>query len=250
MTTTPAKDRPSGPRGLPLIGSASQVGQGLFGFITENARTYGDVVYFEIVNEPFYQLNHPDDIESVLVENNQQFNKGRLNQELLNPVVGTGLFTSEGETWRNQRHLIQPLFHPNQIAMYGNIMTECIERMLDEWSDEKRIDVHEAMKGLTLEIVARALLGVDIRRDIRSIGRTSTSFSGTSIVPRISSFRPGHRHPGIDGTDGRSPSWNPSLIGSSPSDEPELMVPISCRRCLRPRTNAASGCVLDSYGTK
>lgn len=43
--------------------------------------------------------------------------------------------------------------------------------MLDEWSDEKRIDVHEAMKGLTLEIVARALLGVDIRRDIRSIGR-------------------------------------------------------------------------------
>lgn len=172
MTTTPKKDRPPGPRGLPLIGNAGQAGRGLFEFITENARTYGDVVYFEIVNEPFYQLNHPDDIESVLVENNQQFSKGHLNRELLNPVFGTGLFTSERETWRDQRHLIQPLFHPDQIAVYGNIMTECTERMLDEWSDEKRIDVHEAMKGFTLEIVARALFGVDIRRDIRSIGRT------------------------------------------------------------------------------
>lgn len=110
---------------MPLIGSASQAGQDYFEFITENARTYSDVVYFEIVNEPFYQLNHPDDIESVLVENNQQFSKGHLNQELLNPVVGTGLFTSEGETWRDQRHHIQPLFHLDQIAMYGNIMTEC-----------------------------------------------------------------------------------------------------------------------------
>lgn len=50
-------------------------------------------------------------------------------------------------------------------------MTKCTERMLNEWSDEKQLDVHEAMKGLTLEIVARSLLGVDIRRDIRTIGR-------------------------------------------------------------------------------
>lgn len=70
MQSTPTIDRPPGPRGLPLIGSASQAGRDFFEFITENARTYGDIVYFEIVNEPFYQLNHPDDIESVLVENN------------------------------------------------------------------------------------------------------------------------------------------------------------------------------------
>lgn len=171
ITTHPTKDRPPGPRGLPLIGSASRAGQDFFGFITENARTYGDVVYFEIINEQFYQLNHPDDIESVLVENNQQFAKGHLNQELLAPVLGTGLFTSEGETWRNQRHRIQPLFHPDRITVYGDIMLECTERMLEEWADKKQINVHEAMKGLTLEIVAQALLGVDIRRDIRSIGR-------------------------------------------------------------------------------
>lgn len=171
MQSTPKKDRPPGPRGVPLIGSASQAAQDYFEFITENARKYGDVVYFEIVNEPFFQLNHPDDIESVLVENNQQFSKGRLNQELLTPVFGTGLFTSEGETWRDQRHLIQPLFQPERISVYGNIMTECTERLLEEWTNEKRIDVHETMKGLTLEIVARSLLGVDIRRDIRTIGR-------------------------------------------------------------------------------
>lgn len=171
MTDTRKMDRPPGPGGLPLIGNASEAGRGLLEFFTENARTYGDVVYFEIVDVPFYQLNHPDDIEAVLVDENQEFVKGRLNQEVLAPVVGTGLFTSEGETWHEQRRRIQPSFQPDQIAVYGDIMTECTERTLDEWSGERRIDVHEAMKELTLEIDAQTLLGVDLRRDVRAIGR-------------------------------------------------------------------------------
>lgn len=169
--TTPATDRrPSGPRGLPVLGSVLAETRRPFEFLTENANRYGDVVYWEMVNEPIYQLNHPEYIEYVLVEANQRFLKGKLFQELLGPILGTGLLNSEGQQWRNQRHLIQPLFHPEQIAVYADIMTSCTERMVSRWSDGERINVHEEMMGLTLEIIAQALLGVDIRRDTRTIG--------------------------------------------------------------------------------
>lgn len=171
MTTSSRTDRPPGPPGRPLLGNASRAGEDLLAFLTENARTYGDVVYFEVVNEPFYQFNHPDAIEQVLVEDNQRFEKGRLNREVLDPVVGSGLFTSEGETWRTQRHRIEPAFHPDRIAEYAEVMTACTADMLDGWADGDRVDVHESMMGLTLEIVARTLLGVDLRRDIEAIGR-------------------------------------------------------------------------------
>ena len=168
----PATDtrRPPGPRGLPLLGNGLEQARRPLEFFTENARTYGDVVYWELINEPIYQLNHPDTIESVLVTHNERFIKGHVFQEYLRPILGRGLLNSEGERWRAQRHRMQPLFHPDQIAAYATIMVDATERRLDRWSNGARIDINEEMMGITLEIVARALLGVDIRREIDMIG--------------------------------------------------------------------------------
>jgi cytochrome P450 len=82
-----------------------------------------------------------------------------------------GLFTNEGSGWRNQRQLVQPAFHPNQITVYADFMAECTERRMNTWSDGDRIEIHNEMMGLTLEIVAQALLGVDLRQDGEVIGR-------------------------------------------------------------------------------
>ena len=171
MRTSSATRRPRGPQGRPLVGNALQAHGRALEFMTELAQTYGDVVYYEFLTEPIYQLTHPDDIESVLVTNNQQFVKSHLTRDVLGPVVGTGLFTSEGTRWRDQRQLVQPVFEPKEIATYAGLMVECAERSLETWTDGDRIDVHGELLGLTLDVVARALLGVDIRRDVETIGR-------------------------------------------------------------------------------
>jgi cytochrome P450 len=169
MGITSDSTRPPGPRGQPLIGSALQARRALE-FITENTRAYGDVVYYEFLNEPIYQVAHPDDIESVLVTNNQAFVKSHLTRKVLDPIAETGLFTSEGDAWREQRHRIQPAFQPAQIAVYTELMAASTERMLETWAHEDRIDLHDEMMKLTLDIVARALLGVEIERDVRTVG--------------------------------------------------------------------------------
>ncbi len=160
---------PPGPSGLPIIGNALDSRRALE-FLLENRRNYGDVVYYEFFDESMYQLNHPDDIESVLVTNNGAFSKSHLTKNVLGPIAGEGLFTSDGDLWREQRRRIQPAFHPDQIAVYADLMVDATDRRLSTWAPGDRIDASEELRALTLDIVARALLGVDIQSKIERIG--------------------------------------------------------------------------------
>jgi cytochrome P450 len=163
---------PPGPRGLPVVGSFLDYQRDPYGFLREMARTYGDVVHYEILGIDFYQVNHPEGIERVLVGNNQNYLKGELFQRSLGPVTGQGLLNAEGEQWRRQRHRIQPAFHPERIAGYADTMVARTEDLAGTWTDGRTRDVHEDMMRLTLEIVAEALFGVDVERDIDTVSES------------------------------------------------------------------------------
>lgn len=55
--------KPPGPDGLPLLGNTYEYVRDPFSFITHCAREYGDVTSYEVAGRPFYQLDHPADIE-------------------------------------------------------------------------------------------------------------------------------------------------------------------------------------------
>jgi len=50
-------------------------------------------------------------------------------------VLGNGLLTSEGDFWQRQRRLVQPAFHQERIAAYGDVMVAYTNRLLDRWQD-------------------------------------------------------------------------------------------------------------------
>lgn len=162
--------QPPGPGGLPVIGNTRELAGDRLGFMTETAREYGDVVRIDFVGDKaLYGLFHPDHVRQVLVENNQQYVKGDFFQDRLE-LLGNGLLNAEGEEWRNQRHQVEPAFHPDRIAGYGETMVEYTERRLDAWETPTVTNVHEEMMGVTLEIVADALFDVDIREAESEIG--------------------------------------------------------------------------------
>lgn len=161
--------QPPGPTGFPMVGNSLQFSRDPLGFMTHAARAYGDVVYLEFAGMPFYQLNHPDHLKHVLVDNNQNYLKGELFQYQLR-LLGTGLLNSEGADWREQRHRLEPAFHPQRVAKYAEMMTNYTTRLTDEWQDGEVRDIHEDMMGLTLEIVADALFSVDIRNESAEVG--------------------------------------------------------------------------------
>jgi len=160
---------PPGPKGRPIIGNVFEPRGDAIGYFTKCFRDYGDIVFLRFLGVPMCLINRPDCIESVLVTQNNNFEKSK-DYRALRRVLGNGLLTSEGEFWRRQRKLVQPAFHQFRIAAYAEVMVAYTERMLASWKDGEERDIHEAMMRLTLDIVAKTLFDTDVSREAEDVG--------------------------------------------------------------------------------
>lgn len=162
MTATERTDTPPGPTGYPLIGNTFQFTDDRLEFLTNTASEYGPVASFEVAGRTIYQVSDPELVEQVLVRHNQSYIKGELFQEALGDALGNGLLTSEGSAWREERHRMQPAFHPEMLEQYSEQMTDSVVDLLGSWSDGDTRNIHEDMMHLTVEIAAQTLFNVDV----------------------------------------------------------------------------------------
>ncbi len=137
------------------------------------ARQYGDIAYYRLGPLRVYQLNHPDLVRQILVEQPEKFHKPRLVKRAFRPFAGNGLLTSDGEFWRQQRKLIQPAFHHRQLAAYGDVMVAHSLRMVESFAQAGVCEVRDIasdMTKLTLEVVVSSLFGSELPPEAREIG--------------------------------------------------------------------------------
>ena len=166
----PLPHLPPSPPGHFLLGHLPEL-RDLLNFYPRCQREYGDVVQLSLAGWRSYLLSHPDLLETVLVTNHRNFVKHRFFWRHVTAIFGSGLLTSEGAHWVQQRKLIQPAFHRDRITAYGRIMVECAERMLDGWRAGETRDVHADMMHVTMEIVVRALFGAAMNaEDTQKVG--------------------------------------------------------------------------------
>jgi cytochrome P450 len=110
----------------------------------------------------------------VLVDNNRNYTKGTSSNEVFKKVVGEGLLTSEGETWRKQRRMMQPAFHQTRLKMLDEMIVSATQSMLERWQglyqEDQPVDIAREMAALTLTITTRSLFGVDLGEEVREVG--------------------------------------------------------------------------------
>ena len=140
----------------------------------ENWRRYGDVVRIKLGPLAIYLLVHPDHVREVVTRHKDNFYKGRA-YDRVRQMIGQGLVTSEGALWQRQRRIMQPRFSHTAVARFGGIMTGCAEDMLAGWSGQARsgvpIRVDEEMMRLTMRIIGRTMLSVDLGAEMADLGR-------------------------------------------------------------------------------
>jgi cytochrome P450 len=161
---------PAGPRGHLLLGSLPELRRDVLGFFAACAREHGDVVPIRVPRRRLVLLSHPDLIEEVLVSHARRTTKTVLLQAL-RPVLGDGLLLSEGDTWLRQRRLIQPAFHRQRIAAYGDVMAGHADRAMAAWRDGQTRDVHADMMAVTQAIVAKTLFDADVSDAAWDVGQ-------------------------------------------------------------------------------
>jgi cytochrome P450 len=161
---------PPGPRGHLLLGSLPEFRRDVLGYLSAWARQYGDVVPIRLPRRRLVMLSHPDLIEDVLTAHARRTTKTAL-LNMLRPILGDGLLLSEGDTWLRQRRLIQPAFHRQRIAAYGDVMAGYAERAMQEWKDGQTRDVHADMMAVTQAIVAKTLFDAVVSDTAWDVGQ-------------------------------------------------------------------------------
>jgi cytochrome P450 len=138
------------------------------GFLKRTVETYGDFVPLNILMHTAYLLNHPSHVEHVLQRNHKNYRKTPM-LEKLRPVLGDGLFMSEGELWTRQRNLIQPSFHRERIETLAQKMVEIIAEHMGTWqrraANAEPFNLSDDMSFLTLEIALQTFFGTTLGKD-------------------------------------------------------------------------------------
>ncbi|MDJ0516573.1 MAG: cytochrome P450 [Trichodesmium sp. MO_231.B1] len=166
---------PPGPKGY-LLFQLSQLQHQPIEYLGYMWQEYGDLVRLPIV--PGLTLNlasHPDHAEHILSSHQERYGKPDLFLKSMNLVQGQGLFSSEGEVWLRQRRLMQPAFHQKQLVKLHNVILNCVESLLLEWSEKPEgeiIDIAAEMSRLTLKIVSSTLFSIDISSKTDKLGQS------------------------------------------------------------------------------
>jgi cytochrome P450 len=176
-----------GPKGRPLLGSFGDFRHDQLAFYAACARDFGDLVPVRLGPRRAILLFHPETIEEVLVTRSRDYVKSP-GARLLRTLLGDGLLLSEGDTWLRQRRLVQPAFHRQRVAGYGEVMTAYTERRLGTWKDGQTLDVHAEMMSITQAIVAQTLFGADVSEDAEAVAAASRVLAEDFGV-RLRSFR-------------------------------------------------------------
>ncbi|WP_017315447.1 cytochrome P450 [Mastigocladopsis repens] len=147
---------PPGPKGYPILGNLPELYRDPLGFLNRCNRNYGDIIRVQLFKDFVYILNHPDYIEEVLVKKSNKFAKPDFGN-IFRLIVGNGLVTSEGNFWHRQRQLIQPSFHRQRFANYGELMVAYTTHLLTTWQDGQTRYIYQDMKRLALETITKIL---------------------------------------------------------------------------------------------
>ncbi|MFD1514981.1 cytochrome P450 [Halomarina rubra] len=153
--------QPPGPPEPPVVGSTFDYARDPFRFMDAVRRAYRDIATFRLGPLDTYILMNPDDVETVLTNDEAAFRKADFQDDALTGLLGDGLLLSTGEYWERQRAIAQPAFNMGRIAGLVDTMGEKTERALDEWPSGEPFDVQLPLARLTVDVIVNAMFGVD-----------------------------------------------------------------------------------------
>jgi cytochrome P450 len=110
---------------------------------------------------PFVFLTEPDQVKQIYTAPPDVLHPGE-GARVLEPVVGANsVILLDGDAHMSQRKLMLPAFHGERMERLTDLIAEVTEREVDGWGREPDTVLHPRMQRLTLEIILRAVFGLD-----------------------------------------------------------------------------------------
>ncbi|MEA2170495.1 MAG: cytochrome family [Solirubrobacteraceae bacterium] len=133
-------------------------------FLEANRRAFGDAfsVMFLGFKSPMIMLSDPAAIRALYTERANGLPPGRT--VTLRPIMGDrSVLLLEGADHLARRKVMLPPFHGDRMRAYEPIVRDAAEREIARWPAGEAFPVHPSMQTVTLEVILRAVFGVEDR---------------------------------------------------------------------------------------
>jgi cytochrome P450 len=169
------------------IGRFLRLSKDPLGFLTA-LREHGTFVRYRLGPRTLHLVSDPQIVHEVLVAKASAFHKDR-GTEMMRPLLGRGLLTSEDEQHRRQRRALQPAFHQGRVAHYAKVMAEEALLARDALTEGEETDVLSLAMRTTFAIVGRALFGTDVAADAPQVQRALADAMSVFTLARVPVYR-------------------------------------------------------------
>jgi cytochrome P450 len=136
---------------------------------------------------PLFLMN-PDAIRGVLADQAGCFSQGAMFRRMMRPVWGEGMFTSEGQAWRWQRHASAPAFRPAHMHALAPFMSRAAESALGRWGAESSINTYAEAALITFDVILDAVLSGGEDFDRMAARTRMAAFVAHVLKAKISYF--------------------------------------------------------------
>jgi cytochrome P450 len=181
---------PPGPRSPALIQTAAWWNRAI-PFLERCRARYGKRFTISLLGAPpFVMISDPEEIREVFTAPADVLHPGE-GAQVLEPIVGTNsvILLDEGRHLE-QRKLMLPAFHGERMQRLAGLMGEVAEREIASWPRDEPIDLHPRLQALTLEVILRAVFGLDPGERLDAVRSRLTEMlefgsRPTSLIPQL-----------------------------------------------------------------
>jgi cytochrome P450 len=75
---------------------------------------------------------------------------------------GGSLFNFKHEAWLPRRRVLQPVFTKQHVMQFAGHMAESADKLSQAWGEDAEVDLDQECRRLTLRVLARSVLGLDL----------------------------------------------------------------------------------------
>lgn len=151
---------------LPLLGDYLSLRRDPLKFYTGLHEQQGDIATFRMGPMDAVLVSDPELAKDILQRDLDRYRKG-FGNDVLEPLIGGGLFLLEGDPWRPRRRVIQPLLKLDRLRSLLPQVQEQVSAGIEDWADasEQPISLFARIRPLVLRSMGTALLGTDAFAD-------------------------------------------------------------------------------------
>ena len=122
---------------------------------------------FRVLRRNIHVLSTPDAVKQIFVDEGARYNSKTAEQQAaLEPLIGDGLFISDGPTWQQRRRVVAPATHISKLPELTPAITAGAAEHCAEWTkrEGEEIDALADMAELTATIIAASIFGHSLAR--------------------------------------------------------------------------------------